>query len=310
MSTHNGTHHFIAFGKNANCTLDVCPVSASILEYQPSIPGNAVIIGLFGLALLIHVAQGAVWRSWTFMICMVLGCVDEMIGYAGRIMLNTNPFSFNAFVIQVVCITTAPVFFCSSIYVLLTRTINNLDRSLSRFNPKFFVWIFIPCDIFSLILQAAGGALSSVQAGTGNKAGVRLSMVGLAFQVVTLVIFVGLFVDYVARYVHKSKGAPLPSRIKIFLSFLLLSILFILVRCVYRIDELSDGYDGPLIHDEKLFVGLESVMMLLAVFCLNIAHPGIAFGRDNKSDSAPPLTYQTGPQQFAETKNPGTSSSD
>ena len=29
--------------------------------------------------------------------------------------------------------------------------------------------------------------------------------------------------------------------------------------CCYRIDELSDGYNGPLIHNEGLFIGLEGV---------------------------------------------------
>ncbi len=50
------------------------------------------------------------------------------------------------------------------------------------------------------------------------------------------------------------------------------------MRCVYRIDELSDGYNGPLIHKEGLFVGLEGVVIIVAVFCLAIAQPGPVFG--------------------------------
>jgi hypothetical protein len=91
----------ISFGKNANCTLELCPLQSSILQYQPSIPGNGVIIGVFALAMLIHIIQGIRWRSWDFMICVVIGCIDEIIGYIGRIMLHSNPFSFNAFIIQI-----------------------------------------------------------------------------------------------------------------------------------------------------------------------------------------------------------------
>jgi hypothetical protein len=83
-------------------------------------------------------------------------------------------------------------------------------------------------------------------------------MAGLILQVVTLVIFVALFVEYVVRYVRKSTAGPLRPRMKLFLSFLFLSILFVLVRCVYRIDELRDGYDGPLIRNEPLFMVLEA----------------------------------------------------
>ena len=35
--------------------------------------------------------------------------------------------------------------------------------------------------------------------------------------------------------------------------FLSLAVVLILIRRAYRIDELSDGYDGLLIHDEGLF---------------------------------------------------------
>lgn len=61
------------------------------------------------------------------------------------------------------------------------------------------------------------------------------------------------------------------------MAFLSLAILFILIRCAYRIDELSDGWNGPLIHDEGLFIGLEGVMIVLAIFSLVIAHPGPIF---------------------------------
>lgn len=62
------------------------------------------------------------------------------------------------------------------------------------------------------------------------------------------------------------------------MGFLSAAIVLILVRCVYRIDELSDGYNGPLIHNEPLFVGLEGVVIVVAVFCLAVAQPGPVFG--------------------------------
>ena len=49
-----------------------------------------------------------------------------------------------------------------------------------------------------------------------------------------------------------------------FVVFLSLAITLILIRCAYRIDELSDGYNGPLIHNEPLFIGLEGVYVLLS----------------------------------------------
>ena len=83
-------------------------------------------------------------------------------------------------------------------------------------------------------------------------------MAGLIFQVITLAIFMVLFLDYVIRFNRKSHSRPMTPRIKIFLSFLFLSILFIFIRCTYRIKELEDGYDGELIRNEKDFMVLEA----------------------------------------------------
>lgn len=224
--------------------------------------------------------------------------------------MNSNQIWWIAPTNNTVCITTAPVFICAAVYVTLSRTyvfpvltpfgipsltlsrrITFLDRSLSRVNPKFFVWFFIPCDIISLVFQAAGGALSSTGNG-GSNLGVNMSLFGLSFQVFTLVIFIGFSADYLIRYYRRNNGFSThlanPRNFKIFLFFLWAAIIFILIRCVYRIDELSEGYDGALFHNEPVFYGLESVMIILAVFCLSIGQPGFGLQGQNKDTYSAP----------------------
>ena len=134
-----------------------------------------------------------------------------------------------------------------------------LGPQYSRFSPKFYYWIFIPCDVLSLILQAVGGALSSISSGVSPTA-VDVSITGLSFQVFTLCVFIALVIEFALRYRRASKGAPpVSAQFKRFCFFLSLAIVLILIRCAYRIDELSDGYNGPLIHKEGLFIGLEGV---------------------------------------------------
>lgn len=108
-----------------------------------------------------------------------------------------------------------------------------------------------------------------------------MALAGLSFQVITLVVFIGLAADYAIRFRRSTTvpKSPMSGEFKIFVAFMSLAILLILIRCAYRIDELSDGYSGPLIHDEGLFIGLEGVMIILATFSLNVAHPGRVFGR-------------------------------
>lgn len=101
MAQHHRHDNYVTFGPNVNCTLAVCPVDWSVYEYRPSVPANVTLLVLFGVSLLIHLVQGLRWRTWSFMIAMILGCIDEIIGYAGRLMLYNNPFTFPGFLIQI-----------------------------------------------------------------------------------------------------------------------------------------------------------------------------------------------------------------
>lgn len=128
----------ITFGPRANCTLDLCPLEASLLQYQPNVPANGIFIAVFGLLMLVHTWQGVKTRTWGFMSSMIVGCILEIVGYVGRLIIHDNPFNFIWFLLQisesylycagmivgltcVVCIGVAPVFFCSAIYVLLSQ---------------------------------------------------------------------------------------------------------------------------------------------------------------------------------------------
>ncbi|KAI8284824.1 Glutamyl-tRNA(Gln) amidotransferase subunit A [Colletotrichum sp. SAR11_57] len=284
----------IAFGPNANCTLELCPIEWSILQYRPSVPASAIFISLFAIALVGHAIQGIRSRTWGFMGSMISGCILEIVGYIGRLLIYDNPFNFEGFLMQIVCITVAPVFFSAAIYVLLSQTINHLDPSLSRVKPKLFYWIFIPADVVSLILQAVGGGSSSVS--TTKEAvdrGVNISLAGLVFQVFSLVVFAILFMDYMVRYNRSIGRSKMNGKLKFFLLFLGLSTFFILLRCVYRIVELHEGYFSHWFRDEALFIALESAVMVIAVFCLNIGHPGLVFESVEAASIAPPTAGST-----------------
>ncbi|KAK7188444.1 hypothetical protein DPSP01_004638 [Paraphaeosphaeria sporulosa] len=269
----------IPFGPLANCTLALCPVEWSVFTYQPSIAANSALLAIFGVLLLVHAAQGIKYRAWGYMGCMVAGCVLQIIGYGGRIMLHGNPFDFNAFLMQIICITVAPVFYCAAVYVLLAQMMTTLDPSLSRLSPKLFYYIFIPADVTCLILQATGGALSATGATfDAVNTGVSVSKAGLILQVVVLTIFLGATADYLLVY-RRTHGAALLRRLSVFLGAVGAGVVCVLVRCVYRIVELKDGYFGPGFQHQWVFVALEGVVMCIAVVFLAAGHPGMSLYR-------------------------------
>lgn len=284
---------YVAFGPNSNCTLDVCDISFTVYKYRPSLPANAILIALFGLAMILHIAQGIRWRTWVFLVAMVWGCISEMLGYGGRIMLWNNPFSFTGFMTQIVCITLGPAFFSAAIYLTLSKIVVYLGVQYSRLSPSMYYWIFISCDIISLTLQATGGAMSTTSSGS-SQTGVNIAIAGLTFQVFTLTVFILFAIDFAIRYARgrarQSPATKLETSFKVFVGFLSLAVLLILIRCIYRIDELSEGYSGPLISNEGLFIGLEGVMIIVATFALNVAHPGPVFQPSKTSELDCPET--------------------
>lgn len=148
----------------------------------------------------------------------------------------------------------------------------------------------------SLILQALGGALASV-AFHNNKStdrGTYIMVAGLAFQVFTLVIFIGLCGDFFANVARRRRAlgdeaalAQDPALVALrrskmfrgFLAALAASTLLILWRSIFRVAEMGGGWAGPLMSRQDLFVGFEGVLITAAVWALNIFHPSLCFRR-------------------------------
>lgn len=93
--------NFIYFGPDSNCTLDLCPIEASVYSYRPSLQANIVFVALYSIAGLLHAYLGFRWRQWFFTGCIIAGCIIEIVGYVGRVLMYGNPFDFTAFLMQI-----------------------------------------------------------------------------------------------------------------------------------------------------------------------------------------------------------------
>lgn len=58
------------------------------------------------------------------------------------------------------------------------------------------------------------------------------------------------------------------------LGAMILSVVCIYIRSIYRTIELLQGWDGYLITHESYFIGLDGAMMIVAVAVFNFVHPG------------------------------------
>lgn len=111
---------YYTFGApGTNCTIAACPIELSVYGYRPTLVGSVALIVLYGLCLAVQVVLGIRYKTWGYMTAMVLGCVDEMVGYAARIMMRQNPWGETGFLMQIVLISIGPTFFAAAIYVML-----------------------------------------------------------------------------------------------------------------------------------------------------------------------------------------------
>jgi hypothetical protein len=100
----------IGFGPSANCKLGIpgCTLDISVFQYLPNVPANATFLAVFAVLMVAHIAQGIRYKAWTYTGCVAAGCALELVGYVGRILLHDNPFDFNAFLINLGKLCTAP----------------------------------------------------------------------------------------------------------------------------------------------------------------------------------------------------------
>ena len=206
--------------------------------------------------------------------------------------------------IQIVCLIMGPAWVTAGIYLTLKHLVKAFGREYSYLRPKYYTWIFIGCDVFSLTLQAAGGGLASGASGNSSQLtlGNNFAISGIIFQVVTLVIFAGLASLYfVRRHLHPDASKAVEPQLqtikfRLFCAAIVVAFFAILTRCIYRIAEMAGGWGNPLMQNQREFIALDSSwvfparrltwlaadlrllsMCALAVIALTVFHPGYCF---------------------------------
>ncbi|OKL57332.1 hypothetical protein UA08_07453 [Talaromyces atroroseus] len=267
-----------------------CPVQGTIYGYAPNFAANVAFCAIFGILCLVQLAQLLKWRMWSFGIAVILGAVSEVIGYVGRLILHSNAYSNVGFETQICTLTIAPAFWSAAIYLTLKHQVYLFGRKYSTLKAEWYPYIFVTCDLLSLILQGTGGGLAAT-ATTPHDAsiGSDVMLAGIVWQVITLTVFGLLW----AQYLWSVKKAPahqlsveaenvwMRKNFWIFCSGILVAFVATYARCVYRIAEMAGGWQNSIMQDETTFIIFESAMCAVAVLTLCITHPGHFFKHMN-----------------------------
>ncbi|KAF9457833.1 RTA1 like protein-domain-containing protein [Collybia nuda] len=264
------------------------PALNSPYNYVPSRTVAIIFVTLFSVSLVIHIWQAARSRLWWLFPTIGIAGALEVAGWSGRLWSSFTPSSFDAFMLQICATILAPTPMVAANFIILSRIINRLGASYSRIPARWYSIIFCTCDFISLVVQGTGGGLAA-SAETDPTPGGNVMLGGIIFQLVTITIYALFAAEFFTRYFldrpfrsrqgsvdsWKDQKPPMDVRLKIMSGGLVFSTLCLFIRAVYRTIELSDGWNGRIISTELYFNVLDGAMIVLAIFTMNITHPGV-----------------------------------
>ncbi|KAI0040112.1 RTA1-domain-containing protein, partial [Auriscalpium vulgare] len=263
-------------------------------HYVPTEWITIVFIVFFSISTILHLGQVIRWRIWWLLPTAVLCGLLEIAGWSGRLWSSFNVDSQSAFTMQIVTTIIAPTPLVAANFILLGRIIRRLGPRYSRLGPKLWfadTTIFLTCDIVALVVQGGGGGIASGNSDSDARVGGNIMLGGIIFQLVAIICYTALAAEFLLRYVKdkpfERRNAPnqprgrTNKRMKVMLGGMSLMTLFLLIRSVYRTIELADGWNGKVISTQVLFNVFDGAMVTLAMYTLNICHPGYLLRQDD-----------------------------
>ncbi|KAH7006937.1 RTA1 like protein-domain-containing protein [Ilyonectria destructans] len=287
---------------------DLCPAEASLYGDYFTLGACIFFVAAHSLALIPQLAFGFKARTWSFSSWLTMGILFEIMGYTGRIIMSSDPWVYGAFVLQLVMLILGPTLVAASISVTFKHIVLWYGPEYSIFKPWLYPWVFVGTDLFSIVIQSAGGVVSAKAIGGEVKnqelldVGSALLVAGTTFQMANMVVCGGLMVLYLWRRRHgisnnaggvRSSGAeahntsscaeseqtikPSDKKTKMFVRAITVAYILIIIRCVYRVPEQQMGWGNDLMQNEATFLTLDGAMMLISIWILTVFHPHFFF---------------------------------
>ncbi|KAI0318696.1 RTA1-like protein [Amylostereum chailletii] len=219
------------------------------------------------------IVASALWGAW-WMSCMVIGEYTFSIGIGSRFGLTLNPESKAIYIVEYLFVVLSPCAFIAADYILLGRLARHVNAGQYLvIRPERVMITFLISDIVTFLIQAAGGGVSiGANSADVAKTGSNIFLGGLVIQLVSFVTFTAVFLLFLYRVRKfepktwaRDAGLPWYHDWRALVGAMLLSCVGIIIRSVYRVIELSQGFEGPIARSERLFYGLDTLPLFIAV---------------------------------------------
>ncbi|KAF6840751.1 rta1 domain-containing protein [Colletotrichum musicola] len=283
------------------------PQDWSVWLFDPSLP----------LAIVATVVYTAVFAWITYLtaykykscyfICVPIGASFEVIGYAMRCYSTQAHQNIGVFATSTSLIVLAPLFVAAGNYLLIGRLIRAVlppsRHRILKVPARLLTRIYVTFDIVCLCVQSSGTSLSSGQGWVGpiSDIGIKILIAGLALQVVAFSTYLCILV----RYHRLSRALAVPEAPAGWFNVLkavYISSFLILIRCIYRMVEFTEGPEGYTMTHEWVFWVFEGLLMVFAITIFCIWHPSKYLGRFGASEKEDANVADDGRGQAQELK--------
>ncbi|KAI1822097.1 hypothetical protein F4861DRAFT_541267 [Xylaria intraflava] len=269
---------------SSDCTSADC--SQIYLTRPPVLVGNIILLVFFAVPLPVALALGIKYKSSGFTTAIVAGLALEIVGYVGRLLLHNDSNSETGFALFLAGTTLGPTCICGAIFLTMPRIVAVYGDEYRSWRPTWYLFLLSTFTAVSLVLELAGSALSAVQdSSTTVDVGSRVLIVGVAIQLIALIIFVlhATFFAVALRTRQHDVDTALTSlynsrQFKAFLTVFTGATILVVLRTAYRIVLITEWLENFITQSETVFLILDGAVMLIATVLLLVCFPPRALG--------------------------------
>ncbi|KAL8783871.1 MAG: hypothetical protein Q9195_009263, partial [Heterodermia aff. obscurata] len=184
------------------------------------------------------------------------------------------------FIAKTVLLLIAPPVYSLTNYFVLGRVLFYVPY-LSPIHPGRVMSTFVGLDAVVGILTGNGASRSANTSNTPSemKAGADMVRASIILQLACFVGFIALEMVFHSRCI---KASVLNQKLQRIITLLYVSSALILVRNIYRVVEVWEGYDSYLTNHEAFFYVFDGALMLVNTVMWNVWHPMEFLPNDNK----------------------------
>jgi len=142
-------------------TAGTCLVQDGFLWSPPSLVGSGLFLGAFMVLIPINFYHGMRHHTPLYSSTIIAGLLFEVVGYLGRILMNSDVSSVSGFVLYTIGTIMGPAFITSAIYQVVPHVHVLYGRRFALVSQAAYLRImFFTFDLFTLLFQAAGIAIA------------------------------------------------------------------------------------------------------------------------------------------------------